>query len=63
MSTARLSARIQSRSADAGMTTAEYAVGTVAACGFGGVLYKVITSTPVLELMKSVISRALRLSF
>lgn len=63
MSTARISARIQSRSNDDGMTTAEYAVGTVAACGFGGVLYKVITSTPILELIRSVISRALHLSF
>jgi hypothetical protein len=48
---------------DAGMTTAEYAVGTVAACGFGGVLYKVITSGPVLELVTSVISRAFKLVF
>ena len=48
---------------DAGMTTAEYAVGTVAACGFGGVLYKVITSGPVLELVTSVISRAFKLAF
>ena len=48
---------------DAGMTTAEYAVGTVAACGFSGVLYKVITRPTVLELIKSVISKAFHLSF
>ena len=48
---------------EAGMTTAEYAVGTVAACGFSGVLYKVITSPTVLELLKSVISKAFHLSF
>ncbi len=48
---------------DAGMTTAEYAVGTVAACGFGGILYKVITSGAVLELITGVISRAFKLSF
>ena len=29
---------------EAGMTTAEYAVGTVSACGFGGILYKILTS-------------------
>ncbi len=29
---------------DAGMTTAEYAVGTVSACGFGGILYTILTS-------------------
>ena len=27
--------------ADDGMTTAEYAVGTVAACSFGGILYTI----------------------
>jgi hypothetical protein len=51
------------RPQDAGMTTAEYAVGTVAACGFSGVLYKVITSPQVLELVKDVISRAFKLGF
>ena len=58
--------RVQSAGAaapDAGMTTAEYAVGTVAACGFGGILYKVITSPQVLDLITSVISRAFKLSF
>ncbi len=44
---------------DAGMTTAEYAVGTVAACGFGGLLYKVLTSGLVQNLLQDVISRAL----
>ena len=48
---------------EAGMTTAEYAVGTVAACGFGGILYKVITSPQVLELITGVIARAFRLVF
>jgi hypothetical protein len=48
---------------DAGMTTAEYAVGTVAACGFGGVLYKVLTSDAVLKLLTDILRRALTLSF
>lgn len=64
---ARLAAAVQSRhtrhGTDTGMTTAEYAVGTVAACGFSGVLYKVITSTQVLDLVKSVIAKAFHLSF
>lgn len=51
------------RPADAGMTTAEYAVGTLAACGFAGVLYKLVTSPEVLGLLRDVISRALKLSF
>ncbi len=38
-------------------------VGTVAACGFSGVLYKVVTSPTVLELLKGVITRAFHLSF
>ena len=64
---ARLSAAVQSRTAelrrDDGMTTAEYAVGTVAACGFSGVLYKVITSDTVLNLVKEVIEKAFHLGF
>ena len=50
-----------SSSGDLGMTTAEYAVGTVAACGFGGLLYKILTSDTVLQLVTSVITRALHL--
>ena len=46
---------------DHGMTTAEYAVGTVAACGFGGVLYKILTSDSVVSLVESVITHALSL--
>ena len=48
---------------EAGMTTAEYAVGTVAACGFGGILYKLLTSDAVQKLLKDVIERALTLGF
>ena len=46
-----------------GMTTAEYAVGTVAACGFGAVLYKTVTSDVVARLVTDIIRRALTLSF
>jgi hypothetical protein len=49
--------------ADEGMTTAEYAVGTVAACAFAALLYKVITSTQVLDLLTGVVSRALHVPF
>ena len=48
---------------DKGMATAEYAVATVAACGFSGILYKVITSPQVLGLLRDVISRAFKLAF
>jgi hypothetical protein len=64
-----LSATVQSRTSaggsrpDAGMATAEYAVATVAACGFAGVLYKLITSDLVMSLLKALISHAFHLSF
>jgi hypothetical protein len=48
---------------DQGMTTAEYAVGTVAACGFGGVLWKILTSDQVVGLVTDLVRRALSLSF
>lgn len=48
------------RRGDVGAATAEYAVATVAACGFGGVLLKVLTSEPILQLIRNLISTALR---
>ena len=60
---AAVKSRLGSANRDAGMTTAEYAVGTVAACGFSGVLYKVVTSPTVLDLVKEVITKAFHLSF
>ncbi|MDX6256220.1 MAG: hypothetical protein QOJ11_2554 [Frankiales bacterium] len=44
---------------DEGMTTAEYAVGTVAACAFAAVLLKVVSGHQVLSLLTSVVTRAL----
>ena len=46
---------------DAGMSTAEYAIGTVAACGFAGVLWTVVHSDAVAHLMQGVVERALTL--
>jgi len=51
------------RRGDAGMSTAEYAVGTVAACGFAALLYKILTSDSVVHLVTDIISRALHLGF
>jgi len=45
------------------MSTAEYAVGTVAACGFGAILYKILTSGFVVHLVESIISHALHFAF
>lgn len=51
------------RLGDDGMTTAEYAVGTVAACGFGGILYKLLTSDTVVKMLRDIIERALTVAF
>lgn len=47
------------RAAEAGMTTAEYAVGTLAACAFAGVLLAVVRSGTVKSALASVIAAAL----
>ncbi|WBB82431.1 DUF4244 domain-containing protein [Micromonospora sp. WMMD882] len=45
---------------DAGMNTAEYAVGTLAAVAFAGLLLKVLTSETVQNALTAVIDRALK---
>uniref|UniRef100_UPI000AD0A19C DUF4244 domain-containing protein n=1 Tax=Herbidospora sakaeratensis TaxID=564415 RepID=UPI000AD0A19C len=50
------------RRADAGMSTAEYAVGTIAACGFAGLLFKVVTSPDVQQMLSSLVQKALALA-
>ncbi|HKJ12372.1 MAG TPA: DUF4244 domain-containing protein [Ornithinimicrobium sp.] len=44
---------------DAGMTTAEYAVGTLAACALAAVLLTVVSSDSVRDLIARVITTAL----
>lgn len=53
----KLLARLRS---DAGMNTAEYAVGTLAAVAFAGVLLKVLTSDRVQAALAAIIARALK---
>ena len=45
---------------DDGMSTAEYAVGTVAAAGLGGVLIKLLSSPEVRDLIWGVLSNAFK---
>ncbi|MDT4920889.1 MAG: hypothetical protein QOI15_1791 [Pseudonocardiales bacterium] len=45
--------------ADAGMSTAEYAVGTVAAVAFAAVLYKIVRSDAVSAALTSIVTSAL----
>ncbi|HKD97005.1 MAG TPA: DUF4244 domain-containing protein [Micromonosporaceae bacterium] len=52
--------RVVAGGRDAGMSTAEYAVGTLAAVALAGVLLKVVTSHAVQSALSSLISRALR---
>ncbi len=57
----RLLTRLRSRlHGDAGMNTAEYAVGTLAAVAFAGLLLKVVTSDTVREALAAIIQRALK---
>lgn len=44
---------------DHGMTTAEYALGTLAACAAAALLYKVLTSGAMESALRSVIAKAL----
>ncbi|RBY77860.1 DUF4244 domain-containing protein [Blastococcus sp. TF02-09] len=41
------------------MSTAEYAVGTVAACAFAAVLYRVVTGDSVVDGLTDLVDRAL----
>ena len=44
---------------EAGMSTAEYAVGTVAACAFAAVLYRVVTGGSVVTGLTELVESAL----
>ena len=48
---------------ESGLTTAEYAVGTCAAAGLGGLLLKILTSSQVADLIVRVISHAFSFIF
>ena len=45
---------------DEGMSTVEYALGTLAAAAFAGVLHKVLTSDAVRQALSGLIQRALQ---
>ena len=55
---ARRWARVQ-ETGEAGMSTAEYAVGTVAACAFAAVLYQVVTGGSVVTALGGLVQSAL----
>ncbi|MFE9582758.1 DUF4244 domain-containing protein [Nocardia sp. NPDC006044] len=45
--------------AEEGMSTAEYAIGTIAAAAFGAVLYGVVTGDSIVNALTKIIDRAL----
>lgn len=59
LSLLRLLALVRRPRGDAGMTTAEYAVGTVAACAFAAILYQVVTGQSVVSALGALIQSAL----
>jgi hypothetical protein len=44
---------------EAGMSTVEYAIGTIAAAAFGAVLYSVVTGDSIVGALTTIINRAL----
>nr|WP_330185558.1 DUF4244 domain-containing protein [Nocardia sp. NBC_01503] len=48
--------------AEDGMSTAEYAIGTIAAAAFGAVLYGVVTGDSIVNALTKIIDKALKTS-
>ncbi len=44
---------------EAGMSTVEYAIGTIAAAAFGAILYGVVTGDSIVGALTNIINRAL----
>jgi hypothetical protein len=44
---------------ESGMSTVEYAIGTVAAAAFGAILYTVVTGDSIVTALTNIISKAL----
>jgi hypothetical protein len=56
----RLQVRLTMLAVDeAGMSTVEYAIGTIAAAAFGAILYTVVTGDSIVSALTNIITRAL----
>jgi hypothetical protein len=55
--------RLVALGSDDGMSTAEYAVGTIAAAAFAAVLYAVVTGSSVVSGLGSLVTKALSVTF
>lgn len=51
------------RDDDSGMSTVEYAIGTIAAAAFAAVLYAVVSGDSVVTALTSLVQRALSVTF
>ena len=58
--TARLRSRLRD---DSGMSTVEYAIGTLAAAAFAAVLYAVVTGDSIVTALTGLVQRALQVAF
>lgn len=56
----RRALRVKRSRGERGAATAEYAIATVAACGFGGILITLLKSDAMQSLLKAIINAALR---
>ncbi len=55
-----LLARVATLATDeSGMSTVEYAIGTIAAAAFGAILYTVVTGDSIVSALTNIIGRAL----
>jgi hypothetical protein len=45
---------------ESGMSTVEYAIGTIAAAAFGAILYTVVTGDSIVSALTNIINRALK---
>lgn len=57
--------RVQARATvlmidEGGMSTAEYAIGTIAAAAFGAILYTVVTGDSIVSALTGIIDKALQ---
>ncbi len=56
----RINARLALLAVDeSGMSTVEYAIGTIAAAAFGAILYTVVTGDSITTALTNIITRAL----
>nr|WP_214367436.1 DUF4244 domain-containing protein [Pseudonocardia sp. H11422] len=59
----RVRDRLRQLHADDGMSTVEYAIGTIAAAAFAAVLYTVVSGDSIVSALTALVERALSVTF